>query len=293
MSDKDKPPSYKQRIAQLLRGAVRKGVDITFEEKYQELVEALFALDPDFDEEIVPLIVTMLGTTAKNAHDIMVPRSRMKSLTAGMSRDQVFKSIRDTRHSRYPIIGENPDSIVGVVHVRDLFVYALNDESDQKFNLEELQRDIKVVPQDKSIIGLLAEFKEENVHLAFVENEYAEIVGLVTMEDVFEQFFGEILDEHDEGEEVDLLINHDNGGALVEGNGHSDISADLSIDEFNETFNVSLSNDHNNTIGGFMSTKLGHVPVVGEKTKAGEITFEVLEANERRIMKVRVKRTEL
>ena len=128
------------------------------------------------------------------------------------------------------------------------------------------------------------------MHLAVVENEYAQIVGLVTMEDVFEQFFGEIQDEHDHGEEAVSLMEHDNGGAKPEHNGHSDVSADLSIDEFNEYFETTLSNDLNNTIGGYLATKFGHVPVTGEKTKEGDVRFEVLEATERRIVKIRVTR---
>lgn len=292
MSDKDKPPSYRRRLAQLFRGAVLKGVDITFAEKFHSLADELFEFDTDFDEEIIPLIGKMLVSSTKNAHDIMVPRSRITSLKASMSREEVFRTIRDSRHSRYPIIGDNPDSIIGILHVRDLLASVLNEDCNEDFSLENLRRDIKKVPQDHGIVALLSEFKSESTHLALVENEYAQIVGLVTMEDVFEQFFGEIQDEHDEGEEAEELIDHDNGGALGSSDGHSDISADLTIDEFNEKFTAALSNDHNNTIGGYLSTKLGHVPVVGEKTKEGNIRFQVLEASDRRIIKVRVKRKE-
>ena len=292
MSDKDKPPSVRRRLANLFRGAVLKGVDITFADKFHSLADELFEFDTDFDEEVIPLIGNMLERSKKNAHDIMVPLSRVKSLNASMSREEVFRTIRETRHSRYPILGASPDSIVGILHVRDLLASVLNEDSKEDFNLEALRRDINVVPQDQGIVALLSHFRRESAHLAIVEDEYSQFVGLVTMEDVFEQFFGEIQDEHDEGEEAEVLIDHDNGGALHSGNGHSDVSADLSIDEFNEKFEASLSNDQNNTIGGYLATKLGHVPVVGEKTKEGELRFEVLEANERRITKVRVKRKE-
>lgn len=290
MSEGEKRVPYSKRVRNLFRGAVRKGVDLTFERKFRGLVDEVFEIGNDFDQEVIPLIGNLLETSTKNAHDIMVPRSRVVSLSNGMSLEHVLEVIKETGHSRYPYTGDDPDTVNGLVYVKDLLASLPGGNCVGEFDISALRRDIKRVPQDQGIVALLEEFRRERVHLAVVENEYAQIVGLVTMEDVFEQFFGEIQDEHDRGEEAVSLMEHDNGGARPEQNGHSDVSADLSIDEFNEFFETDLSNDQNNTIGGYLATKLGHVPVTGEKTKEGDVRFEVLEATERRIVKIRVTR---
>ncbi|MYD42335.1 MAG: CBS domain-containing protein [Gammaproteobacteria bacterium] len=290
MSDAAERPRGGKGWRHLVRGAVRKGVDLSFEEKFKILMDSVFTFDQDFDEEAVPFITTLLESSTKNAHDIMVPRSRVVTVSRDMSLEKVVGIIKETGHSRYPIQGHNVDSVLGLLHAKDLLATLISGDNGSFFDVAELRRDAKVVPQDQSIVSLLREFQRDRVHLAVVENEYSQIVGLVTMEDIFEQFFGEIHDEHDMGEAVEDLIQEEDGGASPHDNGHTDVSADLSIDEFNEHFDSSLSNDQNNTIGGYLSTKLGHVPVVGEKTKDGDIRFEVLEATERRIVKIRVKR---
>ena len=290
MSESEQRTSYVKRVRNLFRGAVRKGVDLTFERKFRSLVDEVFEVGNDFDQEVVPLIGNLLETSTKNAHDIMVPLSRVVSLSKDMSLEDVLDVIKASGHSRYPLIGDEPGSMIGLVYVKDLLASLPAGNSDGSFDINALRRDVKVVPQDQGIVALLEEFRRERVHLAVVENEYAQIVGLVTMEDVFEEFFGDIQDEHDHGDEADSLMVHDNGGAKPEQNGHSDVSADLSIDEFNTFFETNLSNDLNNTIGGYLATKFGHVPVTGEKTKEGDVRFEVLEATERRIVKIRVTR---
>lgn len=290
MSDiADKTP-VGTRWRNLFRGAVRKGVDLTFEQKFRNLADSLFEFDQDFDQEILPFITMLLESSTKNAHDIMVPRSRVVTVSRNMSRADILQVMRDTGHSRYPIQGDDVDSVLGLLYAKDFLVSVSNGDGAKEFNIDALRREVKVVPQDQSIVSLLSDFQRDHVHLAVVENEYSQIVGLVTMEDVFEQFFGEIHDEHDFGEAVEQLIEVDDGGPDPENNGHTDVSADLSIDEFNDHFESNLSNDQNNTIGGYLSTKLGHVPVVGEKTKEGSFRFEVLEASERRIVKIRVTR---
>ena len=274
----------------LFRGAVVKGVNLTFEQKFRNLADELFEFEQDFDEEVIPFMQQFLQSSTKNAHDIMVPRSRVISVSRDMSRSDILKVMIDTGHSRYPIQGGDVDSVEGLLYAKDLLASVLQGNKESDFNIDDLVRHVKTVPQDQSIVSLLHEFKREQVHMAVVENEYRQIVGLVTMEDVFEQFFGEIQDEHDRGEETVSLIEENNGGATHTENGHTDVIADLSIDEFNEHFDAALSNDQNNTIGGYISTKLGHVPVTGEKTKEGDFRFEVLEATSRRITKVRVTR---
>ncbi len=281
---------HSKRWKNLFRGAARKVVDMTFEQKFRNLADEVFEVDNDFDQEVIPLIGNLLESSTKNAHDIMVPRSRVVSLSRNMSREDVIRVIKKEGHSRYPIQGDDPDSIVGLLHAKDLLTSILKEDSAENFDIDALRREVKIVAQDQSIVALLEDFRRDQVHLAVVENEYAQIVGLVTMEDVFEQFFGEIQDEHDQGEEATSLMEHDNGGAKPEQNGHSDVSADLTVDEFNEFFETGLSNDMNNTIGGYLATKFGHVPVKGEKTKEGDVRFEVLEATDRRIVKIRVTR---
>ena len=290
MSEIGKRTPYRRRWRNLFRGAVRKGVNLTFEQKFRNLATELFEFENDFDQEVIPFISLFLESSTKNAHDIMVPRSRVVSVSRNMSRADIVAVMIKTGHSRYPIQGNDIDSVMGLLYAKDLLMSVLTDTNECEFNIEALRRDVKVVPQDQSIVSLLHEFKREHVHMSMVENEYRHIVGLVTMEDVFEQFFGEIQDEHDKGEETDALIEEDNGGATHKHNGHTDVSADLSIDEFNEHFTAGLSNDKNNTIGGYLVTKFGHVPVTGEKTKEGDFRFKVLEATDRRIVKIRVTR---
>ena len=273
----------------MVKGAVRRGVNLTVEQKLRVILDELFEYEGDYDGEVAQFFDSFLESSNKNAHDIMIPRSRMMCITPQMSVDDIIKSVKDTGHSRYPIQGDTSDSVIGLMHVKDLLTKFSNGNAEN-FSITDIKRDVQLVPQDMSIISLLKELQRTHIHMAVVVDEFGGVVGLVTMEDVFEQFFGEIQDEHDKGEEAGLLIETDGTQPDPKKNGETTVKADLSIDEFNEHFGSSLSNNQNNTIGGYVLTKLGHVPVKGEKTRADDLLIEIVEASPRRIEKISVTR---
>ena len=289
MSENTDAKRYRDRISKFFKGAVRRGVNLTVEQRFRVIVQELFEYEGEYDPEIVQFFDHFLASSSKNAHDIMVPRSRMVSVSASMSLQKIVEIIKETGHSRYPILGDSPEAIVGVLHAKDLFT-KFGDDDEQVFDIESVRREVQTVPQDQSIISLLQEFKHSHMHIAVVEDEFGDVVGVVTMEDVFEQFFGEIQDEHDRGKEAELLIESDGANRSETSNGETTVKADLSIDEFNEHFGSSLSNDQSNTIGGYVVTKLGHVPQKGEKTRADDLLIEIVEASARRIERISVLR---
>ncbi len=292
MSDDDKTRlSYVKRFRKALKRTVQRGVNLTVDDRIAVVLKEVFDFEEDIEPDILRYFRPLLDASSKNAHDIMVPRSRVVMLSMEMSREQVQDVVIESRHSRYPIQGEDPDTVVGMLYSKDLLPESRDRNSDA-FDLHNLSREPKFVVQDQSIVSVLNEFQRDRIHLGIVADEFQKVIGIVTMEDIFEQFFGEIVDEHDLELRSSLSIDESTGKPdESQHNGVMIIRADVSIEEFNEHFKTSLSNDQSNTIGGFFANKLGHVPVRGEKTKAESVLLEVVEADDRRIEKISVVRS--
>ncbi|MBY0345549.1 MAG: CBS domain-containing protein, partial [Neisseriaceae bacterium] len=178
----------------------------------------------------------------------------------------------DATHSRFPVMGDDKDDVVGILLAKDMLRYVQNHPS---FNLKETLRPAIFVPESKPLNLLLRDFKKTRNHMAIVVDEYGSIAGLVTIEDVIEQIVGDIEDEYDFDETEDYIV------AMA--GGRFRIKAITNIYDFNEYFYSELSDEHADTIGGLVLHALGRLPVRGESVHIGVFEFTVLRADSRRL----------
>ena len=173
--------------------------------------------------------------------DVMVPKSKMVMLAHDASNQELLEVMINSSHSRFPVLNDNKDKVQGVLLAKDLLSYLAKDKKHE-FNYKEYLRDSLLVPESKTLGALLRDFQAKKSHMATVIDEYGEIAGLVTLEDVLEQIVGEIEDEHDL--EEDNIIDFGEGRYLLKGN--------TPIEEFEEFFTVSLQVDEVDTVAGFV-----------------------------------------
>jgi len=211
--------------------------------------------------------------------DIMVPRSNMVFVERENDLDECLDIMVESAHSRFPVVDNEKDQIVGMLLAKDLLRY-FDDDNKQRFNLRDLTRPVVFVPESKRLNVLLGEFRENRNHMAIVVDEFGAIAGLVTIEDVLEQIVGNIEDEHDVEDDESLIRELADGEIIVK--------ALLPIDEFNDHFQCFLNESGSDTIGGLISQTLGHVPQRGETVKVDSFDFEVIHADSRRVHLIRV-----
>lgn len=236
-------------------------------------------LNPD----ALAMIEGVMQVSEMKVRDIMIPRSQMTVLERDASFDEMLPVVVESAHSRFPVIGENKDEVVGMLLAKDLLPYS-SAEKRERFNVRELLRPAVFVPESKRLDVLLKEFRSSRNHMAIVVDEYGGVAGLVTIEDVLEQIVGEIEDEHDFDE--DMLI-------LKLSETESTLKALTPIDAVNEYFGTNFSDEEFDTIGGLILNKLGHVPARGETITLGNLSFRVMRADRRRIHLLRVTRLDI
>lgn len=213
--------------------------------------------------------------------DIMIPRSSMIFVKKDDELDQCLDVMVESAHSRFPVVDDERDHIIGILLAKDLLKY-FDEEHQEKFNLRDLTRPAVFVPESKRLNILLADFRKNRNHMAIVVDEYASVAGLVTIEDVLEQIVGEIEDEHD-FEDDDSMIRVLNDGETI-------IKALLRVDEFNEHFTGNLPEGSSDTVGGLISQSVGHVPQRGEVVNLEPFRFEIVHADSRRVHLISVKK---
>ncbi len=223
----------------------------------------------------------VLEVSETQVRDIMVPRSHMVVLDLDEPFDMLLETILESGHSRFPVIGEDRDEIIGILLAKDLLKRFSEGQDTQEFGLLELLRAPVIIPESKRLNTLLTQFRESHNHLAIVVDEYGGVAGLATIEDVLEQIVGDIDDEHDP-EEVESIQTQDNGRVLA--------LALTRIDDFNEYFDVELRDDEYDTVGGLIMHELGRLPRRGESLEFAGFEFNVLRADRRRIHSVEVAR---
>jgi len=221
----------------------------------------------------------VLSVADMQVRDIMIPRSQMVVVERANSPETFLPIIIESAHSRFPVIGENRDEVVGILLAKDLLQYLR--DSKQEFDLRESLRPAVFVPESKRLNVLLKEFRQSRNHMAIVVDEYGGVAGLVTIEDVLEQIVGEIEDEHDIDEGT-FILEHDNNTCTVK--------ALTPIEEFNEHFSSNFPDDEFDTIGGLVMQGFGHVPKRGEELILGGFCFKLLRADSRRIYLMQVTR---
>ena len=269
---KDRPPngpagpSWSARIRQAL---LRVPAD------NEQLVELLRAAQDKnlFDADALAMIEGVLQVDDMQVRDIMIPRSQLVMLDRDTSPDVLLRTIVESGHSRFPVIGESRNEVVGVLLAKDLLLYAF-ERTDDHLNIRDILRPAIFVPESKRLNVLLKEFRSSRNHMAMVVDEYGGVAGMVTIEDVLEQIVGEIEDEHDV-EEEDIIRKHSEV--------HYTIKALTPVEDFNEYLNTDLPDDEFDTIGGLVVHQIGHLPKRGERIVMGNLLFKVLRADSRRI----------
>jgi magnesium and cobalt transporter len=211
----------------------------------------------------------VLRISEMRALDIMVAGPRIDMIDIEMERDELFHQVIDIGHSRYPVYEENRENIIGVLHSKDL----LKLQRAPDFHIKGLLRNVLYVPESKSLVDLLREFKKSRNHLALVVDEFGRIAGLVTLEDVLEEIVGEIEDEFDtETSSTDIYTLADKSYR---------IAGNCSIEELNKAFQTNLlqnMEEEFDTIGGLIAHEIGHVPQKGESISIAGLRFEVMHA---------------
>jgi putative hemolysin len=210
--------------------------------------------------------------------EVMTPRPDIVAIPVDATLDELRELFREQEYSRIPVYQENLDNILGIVVVKDLI--GLSGTEGTSHPITDLVRPVSFVPETKRVPGLLKEFQRKQVQIAIVVDEYGGTAGLVTLEDLLEEIVGEIRDEYDvETEPV-----------VEEGNGSWVFSAKVSIDEVRERLGVEIETEGSDTVGGYVLARVGRVPAVGETFELEGLHVEVLEAERRRIHKVRLRR---
>ncbi|KII80448.1 CNNM family magnesium/cobalt transport protein CorC [Vibrio renipiscarius] len=271
--EKSEGPSRKSffvRLGQLFQGDPK---------DRQELVDVIRDSESNdlIDHDTRDMLEGVMEISEMRVRDIMIPRSQMVTVERTDNLDALVALITDAQHSRYPVISEDKDHVEGILLAKDLIKYLGSDCAG--FDIEEVIRPAVVVPESKRVDRLLKEFREERYHMAIVVDEFGGVSGLVTIEDILEEIVGDIEDEFDDEEELDIrqLSKHTYA-----------VKALTTIEEFNETFGTSFSDEEVDTVGGLVMTTFGHLPARGEVVEIDHYSFKVTAADNRRVIQLQV-----
>jgi hemolysin (HlyC) family protein len=231
------------------------------------------------DADALSIIEGALQVSEMTVRDIMIPRAQMDVVSIDDDPAQFIPYILEARHSRFPVIGENKDDVVGILLAKELLNFYANPDA---FNLRDTLRPAVFVPESKRLNVLLRDFRANRNHIAIVVDEYGGVSGLVTIEDVLEQIVGDIEDEYDFDEAEDNIIPDASGAWRVK--------AQTEIADFNETLGSHFSSEEFNTVGGLVLRAFGRLPKRGESTSIGAFRFKVIRADSRRIYTLQVER---
>lgn len=276
MSD-DKPPSrnWFEKITQIFQDTPQ---------DRDELVEVLKSAEENtlINPELLSMMVGVMHISEMQVRDIMIPRPEMVVIDEEMDFSQMLHTAIDSGHSRFPVTGDNRDDIEGIILAKDLlqFIAQRDAQPESKFTLKDYLRPAAIIPESKRLDVLLKEFRANRYHMAIVVDEYGGVAGLVTIEDVLEQIVGDIEDEFDIDYEEDNIHRISSQSFNVK--------ARTEIDEFNEYFETTISDEEYDTIGGILMQAFGHMPARGESIDLESLKFEIVAADTRRIRLVRV-----
>jgi len=214
----------------------------------------------------------------KEVADVMVPRPDVAALSVDLDLEEAMAAMLESPYTRYPVYRGSLDEIVGIVHVRDLVASLHNGSSGAASSLAELARPPYVVPENKDLGALLAEFRKANQHMAVVVDEYGATAGIVTLEDLLEEIVGDIEDEFDlPDESVEQIDEH-----------RIRISGSFTIDDFNEQFGTALDDEDFHTVAGYVFGHLGRAADTGDEVRDNGLHFTVLETSGSRILRLEV-----
>ena len=231
-------------------------------------------IDPDTRE----MLEGVMDIADQRVRDIMIPRSQIVTLKRNQTLDECLDVIIDSAHSRFPVISEDKDHIEGLLMAKDLLPFMRTDA--EPFSIDKVLRQAVVVPESKRVDRLLKEFRSQRYHMAIVIDEFGGVSGLVTIEDILELIVGEIEDEYDDQDDVDVrqLSRHSYS-----------VRALTQIEDFNDAFGTHFSDDEVDTVGGLVMQAFGHLPSRGETITIDNYQFKVSMADSRRILLLQVK----
>jgi len=266
MQDEETQPSWIERLVHAL---------LPEPKDRQQLIQVLReARTHDIlDADALRMIEGVLQVSEMQVRDIMVPRAQMVVVEQTTPWDELLPIIIESQHSRFPVIGENRNDIVGLLLAKDLLRYVPQDATT--FNINDIMRPTVFVPESKRLDNLLDEFRVTRNHMAIVVDEYGGVAGLVTIEDVLEEIVGEIEDEFD--------VEKTNTNIKMLNKRQFTVKALTPIDDFNQHFDTDYSDEQFDTIGGLVMQQFGHLPKRGESVEIAPFRFKVLHADKRRI----------
>jgi putative hemolysin len=240
-----------------------------------EELRDLVAAHEDLSVEERELIDDVFAAGDRELREVMIPRTEVEFLDASMPIFKAVKAVADQPHSRYPVIRDSMDDIVGFVHVRDILA---PDLAERSIRVGEMVRPMTAFPGTKGVLSTLTEMRRLRQHLAIVEDEYGGTAGIVTLEDLVEELIGDIKDEYD-------LVQRPEAARSF---GVTTVDGLLNIEDFADETGIELPEGPYETVAGFVVSRLGEVPGVGDEVIVDAHRFEVTELDGRRIARVRV-----
>jgi len=264
MNDPARPSLLERLSAMLMR-------EPSDREQLVELLHSAYSRNL-LDADALSIIEGALNVSEMQVRDIMVPRAQVDFIDIHEPVETFIPRVMATAHSRFPVIDQNRDDVIGVLLAKDLLRHYAGEE---EFNVREMLRPAVFVPEAKRLNVLLREFRASRNHMAIVVDEYGGVSGLITIEDVLEQIVGEIEDEYDFDEASDNII--------PEPGGRFRVKALTQIADFNAAFGTHFSDEASDTVGGVVIAQLGRLPKRGENVTIEGLRFQVLRADSRRV----------
>jgi len=251
----------------------------------KSLLELLRNAEQDqvLDADALGIIEGALQVSSMQVRDIMIPRSQVVTVSGSLKLSEILDLVSRASHSRFPVVGENVDNVMGILLAKDLLPL-LHGDGQEKFEIKDIIRPATFVPESKPLNVLLKEFRETRQHMAIVIDEYGSVCGVVTIEDVLEQIVGEIEDEFDVDDDS-YIKKFDENNFIVK--------ALTPVDEFNEYFSTEFSDQEFTTIGGLVLQEFGHIPERSETVEIGQFLITVLNADSRQIKLLKVTALEI
>jgi magnesium and cobalt transporter len=216
------------------------------------------------------ILENVLNLNTMQVRDIMMPKSQMVYIQEHASLDEMVQIIADSGHSRFPVLAEHGDEILGILHAKDL----LNLADNQEFDISDLIRSANFVPESRKLDALLTDFRKNRNHLAIVVDEYGQAIGFVTLEDTLEQIIGDISDEFDVEEEDPIKVLNQKQYIM---------KGDTELELINERLSTNFEEEDFDTIGGLVTSYFTYTPKRGEVIQIGDFEFKILSASSRRI----------
>jgi len=281
----DKPPSTSGTGSTSLIARIKRAIkgEPWSREEIQDIIQKS---ETDIDAEEKSMLAGVLEVSETQVRDVMIPRSQMVVIDIDDDINEMIRVIVESGHSRFPVMGEDRDEVLGVLLAKDLLRY-FGRKAGQDVPVRKLLRPAAVIPESKRLNALLNEFRASHNHMAIVVDEYGGVSGLLTIEDVLEEIVGEIDDEHDPEEDAYIRPEGDRNGKPCFA-----VRALTRIEDFNEFFECELSDEEYDTVGGLVMHELGRLPRRGESVDFGGFEFSVTKADKRRIGALRVQRQE-